>query len=106
MESGIEERENRMSLRTGLAIYLLCLGIWLLLLKLAVNTTWFPNGALIAFHISAGFVLNRWVLRGLIEWHPHYATLDAVVKAKLISFIFWPLSYGGILLRLLINKLL
>lgn len=106
MDANTEAATNQMSLRKGSIIYFSFLGCWLLMLKLATSTTWFPNGALILFHLVAGLILNRWVLRALVEWHPHHATLNAVVKAKLITFFCWPLSYAGILGRLFINKAL
>lgn len=95
-----------MTLQYGAAIYGGLLVVWLGMLKLAMSTAWFPNGALIAYHLAAGFVLNRWVLRELVQWHPQHATLNTVVKAKLSAFFLWPLAYAGILIRMLIDKVL
>jgi hypothetical protein len=106
MDSNLERGTNQMGLGRGLAIYLVCLGIWLLMFKLALDTNWFPTGALISYHMVAGFGLNRWVLRGLIQWHPVHGTLDAVAKAKLSAFFLWPLTYAGLFVRLLINEVL
>ncbi len=94
------------SLQSGAAVYAGLLVAWLGMLKLAMSTAWFPNGALIAYHLAAGFVLNRWVLRDLVQWHPQHATLNNVVKAKLSAFFLWPLAYAGILIRMLIDKVL
>jgi hypothetical protein len=106
MDANTESALPQMSLGKGATIYIAFLASWLLMFKLVASTTWFPNGALILFHLLAGFILNRWVLRALVEWHPHHATLNAVVNAKLITFLCWPLSYAGILGRLFINRLL
>tara|TARA_B110001454_G_scaffold207289_1_gene218561 strand:- start:4513 stop:4833 length:321 start_codon:yes stop_codon:yes gene_type:complete len=106
MDTNTESAPTQMSLRKGSMIYLSFLGVWLLMFKLAASTTWFPNDVLIIFHLVAGFILNRWVLRALVEWHPHHATLNAVVKAKLLTFLCWPLSYAGLLGRLFLNKVL
>lgn len=104
-QEGLQERPA-MTLQSAALFYAGLLVVWLGMLKLAMSTTWFPNGALIAYHLAAGFVLNRWVLRDLVKWHPQHATLNNVVKAKLSAFFFWPLAYAGILIRMLVNKVL
>lgn len=88
------------------SIYGALLAMWLGMWKLAIDTQWFPNGALIAFHLFAGFVLNRVVMRGLIQWHPHHATLRRVTTAKLYAFFLWPLTYGLLLVRLAVDAVL
>lgn len=106
MDANTESALPKASLQKGTTIYIAFLVSWLLMLKLAASTTWFPNGSLILFHLVPGFILNRWVLRAAVEWHPHHATLNAVVNAKLITLLCWPLSYAGILGRLFNKKLL
>ncbi len=90
----------------GASIYGALLAIWLGMWKLAIDTQWFPNGALIAFHLVAGLILNRVVMRGLIQWHPHHATLRRVTTAKLYAFFLWPLTYGLLLVRLAVDAVL
>lgn len=53
MDSNLERGTNQMGLGRGLAIYLVCLGIWLLMFKLALDTNWFPTGVLISYHLVA-----------------------------------------------------
>jgi len=104
--SEISAQEPSMSLRKSIGIYVAFLAAFFLLVKLAISTTWFPG--IIAFfaYLAFGFLLNRIVLRGLIEWHPMYNTVGDVSSAKLSSFFLWPISYANLLFRLAVNKVL
>jgi len=94
------------SLRQAIAIYSGFLVALIVLWRLAVVTTWFPGVIVIVAYLAFGFLLNRMVLRGLIEWHPVYNTLDNVASSKLKLFIFWPLSYAMLFFQLAVNKVL
>lgn len=102
----ISIQDPSMSLRKSIGIYTAFLATFILLVKLAISTTWFPG--IIAFfaYLAFGFLLNRIVLRGLIEWHPMYNTIENISSAKLSSFFLWPISYASLLFRLAVNKVL
>jgi hypothetical protein len=102
----VQPVRQTMTLQSGALIYAGLLIVWLVMLKLAMSTAWFPNDVLIIYHLVAGFALNRWVLRDLLQWHPLHATLNNVVKVKLSAFFFWPLAYAGFLFRMLVDKVL
>lgn len=90
---------NTISLRKSLMIYTV------LLIGLIILAALAPTLAVI-FYFLSGFILNRVVLRRLIEWHPIYNTLHNVSSAKLRTFLLWPLAYISLFFRLIINKIL
>jgi hypothetical protein len=95
-----------MTIGKGVGIYLLC---WIALPLLAKFIALFPAWnsswmALLVCYFVSGFILNRVVLRGLVEWHPMYNTIDNVSSGKLNSLIFWPLVYPVLFFRLLVIK--
>jgi hypothetical protein len=57
-------------------------------------------------YLACGVVLNRIVLRGLIDWHPVYNTLGNVSKAKVHMLLSWPLAYPRLFVQILIDRYL
>jgi hypothetical protein len=101
------ERESarpKMTTGKGIGIYMLCWLALFCLIGLAEGVKSFPGIAVAAGYLAAGFVLNRVVLRGLIEWHPMYNTLSNVSTGKLKMLIFWPLTYPVLFFQLLVSK--
>ncbi len=83
-------------------------GLVLLLVLLTIggmartsSIVWFI--AVIGYFVI-GFVLNRVVLRGLIQWHPVYNTVENVSKGKLGMLLVWPIRYPTLLLKLMVVK--
>jgi len=76
------------------------------MLNLSLSTTWFPGMITFIAYLAFGYVLNRVVLRNLIEWHPMYNTIENVSGAKLSSFFLWPFSYASLFFKLAVNKVL
>lgn len=105
--SDVGSQQNNMRLREAFLRWVGCLGGFILLLVLAssLQSKLFGNAAFFGY-FGAGFYLNRCVLRKLIEWHPMYNTLYNVSSAKLKFFLFWPLMYFFLFIRLGINKVL
>lgn len=58
------------------------------------------------YYVVVGFALSRAVLRRLIRWLPYYYSLANVTRAKLHFFLFWPLAYPFLFMRLAVNKAL
>lgn len=88
-----------MTLTKALAIYIAAILLHLIIFSLAPIAIFFT-------YPIAGFLMTRVVLRGLIEWHPNYNTLDNVVHAKMRMFMFWPIQMGSLLFKLMINKVM
>lgn len=88
------------------AVYAGMLLSFIILIELVGAVSWIPGATLIVVYFSYGFILNRIVLRGLIEFHPVYATLENVAATKQRAFLFWPLFYAVLLFRLGVNKFL
>jgi hypothetical protein len=57
-------------------------------------------------YVASGFVMTRIVMRGLIEWHPNYNTLDNVFSAKVSMFLLWPFLMPALLFKLMVNKVM
>lgn len=57
-------------------------------------------------YVACGFVMTRIVMRGLIEWHPNYNTLDNVFSAKVSMFLLWPFQMPALLFKLMVNKVM
>lgn len=78
---------------------------------LALIISWYIGRAInaasipIAVYLATGFTLNRLILRNL-TWNPLYNTISGVAKAKLSSFLLWPLSYLFLLIQMGINRVL
>lgn len=101
-----QNQQPGISLRKSIGIYTAFVVAFFVMLNLAITTTWFPGIIAFIAYIAFGFVLNRVVLRGLIEWHPMYNTIENVSSAKLSSFALWPLSYAALFFKLAVNKVL
>ena len=104
--AGVMEGVEPMKLRQAWLIWFGCLVIWIGLFVLASVTLKFFTNVAFVFYIVAGFYLNKKVLPRLIEWHPVLNTLDNVSMEKLKLFIAWPLTYGLLLSKLSVNKIL
>jgi glucan phosphoethanolaminetransferase (alkaline phosphatase superfamily) len=84
-----------------------CLGIFTLLVIAAFNfTSTIVTWLAVIQYFASGIYLNRRVLRNLIEWHPMHNTLSNVASAKTNFFLFWPLHYLLLFVRLGINRVL
>lgn len=94
-----------MSLRKAIGLYLACLGLTLLLIRLE-GDHWIPGGPALLVYFGSGLLLNRVVLRGLIAWHPMHDTLHNVASAKLRAFLFWPLQYAVLFFQLSVDRVL
>ncbi len=107
MDSSEATNEQGMQLRVAFMHWAGCLGAFTLLVVLALSfsISIFGNLAFF-FYLGAGFYLSRAVLRRIIEWHPMYNTLYNVTSGKLKFFLFWPIAYFFLFVRLSINKVL
>ncbi|ART94313.1 hypothetical protein B9T50_07470 [Zymomonas mobilis subsp. mobilis] len=92
-----------MTMGKGFMIYASFI-VGMIFLGLLSHLKWLPEIIPFIAYFVFGFILNRVVLRGLISWHPVYNTLQNVSKAKLSAFLFWPLSYLALFIKLAINK--
>lgn len=98
--------EPNMTLSRAVGIYAAaCVGC-LIAAFLSVKVSWFPGVLYFVTYFLSGFVLNRVVLRQLIEWHPVYNTIDNVSRGKLTAFLFWPLSYAVLFFKLAVSRVL
>lgn len=100
----MQAQSSQMTLGKGVGIYTALLVALLVSIKLAVSFSWFPGAIVFIGYLVFGFVLNRVVLRGLIEWHPVYNTIENVSSGKLQAMLFWPISYPGLFFRLGVIK--
>lgn len=66
----------------------------------ASNVTWFSAAIPLFAYFVFGFIMNRVVLRGLIEWRPVYNTIENVSSSKLRFLIFWPIAYPALFFKL------
>ena len=94
-----------MGLGTALLYYGAALLFFWVVLSVILQFKWSGWLILLAY-LAIGAALNHLVLKRLIEWHPMYNTLDNVSSAKLKAVLFWPLSYGVLLIKLAIDKAL
>jgi hypothetical protein len=104
MSVGEVQTKTQMTIGKGFGIYTALLAVLIVLIKLSGSLSGFPGIIPFAFYLVAGFMLNRIVLRGLIEWHPVYNTLDNVSSGKLRSLILWPLVYPSLFFKLGVVK--
>lgn len=95
-----------MSLAKAAGIYAALLVAFMALVAAAATTTWISGGFVLLVYLVCGFVLNRVVLRNLVEWHPMHDTIANVASAKLRSFAFWPLAYASLFFSLAVNNVL
>ena len=104
--SDAETQSATPAMTTGKAIMLYAgaLVVLFVLIALTAKVQSFPGIVAFGGYLALGFLLNRVVLRGLIEWHPMYDTLENVASAKLGMLVLWPLKYLGLFFQLLITK--
>lgn len=104
--SDAETQSAMPSMTTGKAImlYIGAVVVLFVLIALAAKIQSFPGIIAFVGYLVLGFLLNRVVLRGLIEWHPMYNTLENVASAKLGMAVLWPLKYPGLFFQLLVTK--
>jgi hypothetical protein len=88
----------------GILLYLGSFGILIVLFYLAMKFDSFSGGIVFFGYFALGFFLNRIVLRGLIEWHPVYNTLDNVASGKLRMMLLWPVTYPALFFQLLVSQ--
>lgn len=91
--------EPSMTLLKATGIYAIAIGLHIAAFRIA------PAGVA-PLYLATGFVMTRIVMRGLIEWHPNYNTLDNVVGAKMKMFALWPIQMASLLVKLAFNKLM
>lgn len=97
-DADVQNVDASMTIGKGLGIYALCL------VSLAALASFTSFGPAAIGYLVLGFILNRVVLRGLIEWHPVYNTIENVSSSKLRALIFWPLSYLVLFFKLGVVK--
>ncbi len=93
-----------MTLSRAFGMYMVSFATFVFLVWLAVKIKWFPGAIPFFGYFGSGFLLNRVVLRNLIEWHPMYNTLYNVSSAKLWYLLVWPIAYAGLFFRLMVTK--
>jgi hypothetical protein len=99
-----QETGNAISMGLGMAwlIYLGAMVLWLGVMLL-------PNRHLtgmlaLVVHCGLGFVMTRYVMDRLIEFHPVHNTIANVFSAKLWMFLLWPLRMPVLLFKLTVNS--
>ena len=95
---GPEENSTGMSLSTAWMIYFAGLLVLLGILVIPVGPLYLP------IYLIIGFIMTRFVMRGVMEFHPVYSTVTNVFSAKIWMFLLWPLSMGILLFKLTINS--
>lgn len=100
----VQTQVAQMTVGKGIGIYAALLVGLVVLIKLASAVSWFPGVIAFFAYFAFGFVMNRMVLRGLIEWHPVYNTIENVSSSKLRSLIFWPIFYPALFFKLGVIK--
>ncbi len=98
---------ENMRLRDAFMHWLVCLAIFITLASLGAyfDSIFFGYPAFF-FYIAAGIYLNRKILRNLVEWHPMHNTLNNVTSDKTKFFLFWPINYLALFIKLGANKVL
>jgi hypothetical protein len=87
-----------MDLGMAWMIYFIALLVW-------IATLVFPVGpAFLPIYLISGFVMTRFVMRGLIEFHPVYNTVANVFSAKIWMFLLWPIQMLVLLFKLTVNS--
>lgn len=100
----VQTQEAQMTLGKGVGMYAAFLVGMIILVKLASATTWFSGAIPFFAYFVFGFLMNRVVLRGLVEWHPVYNTIENVSSSKLRALILWPISYPVLFFKLGVIK--
>lgn len=105
MDGEVQQQQTaQMTVGKGIGIYAALLVGLMVLVKLATAISWFSWAIPFFAYFAFGFVMNRAVLRGLIEWHPVYNTIENVSRSKLRSLILWPVSYPALFFKLGVIK--
>jgi hypothetical protein len=91
---------NPMTLKKAWAIYLSSM----VLFGVSMQLGWFSLGILI--YLSGGFVMTKFVLNGLVAWHPVNNTIQNVFGAKMSMFFLWPITALFLLFKLTVIALL
>lgn len=95
-----------MRLREGIALYVGALAVLMAMVLAWRFVPWFPGLLLVGCYLALGAVLTRIMLTRLVEWHPVYDTIGAVVDTKIRFVVFWPVKFGLLLTQLVINRVL
>ena|ERR1700679_1510629 len=103
-DRNVEQHTPPMTLGKGVGIYAVLVVSMVVLIALASGFVWFSGVIPFFAYFVCGFLMNRLVLRGLIEWHPVYNTIQNVSSSKLRSLFFWPVAYPGLFFRLAVVK--
>lgn len=103
-DAEVQTSEPQMTVGKAIGVYAACLIALFVLISLTANIKSFPGSAAFVGYLALGFLLNRVVLRGLIEWHPMYNTLQNVSSAKLGMLALWPIRYPVLFFQFLVNK--
>lgn len=105
-QSGAQTNQESMRLRDAFKIWAICLGAFIFAVVLTVTvSSFFLNLAVFGYFVIGAY-LSRTVLRRIIEWHPMYNTLDNVFSEKIWMFMFWPIKYFTLFIKLGIIKAL
>jgi len=99
-----EEAGNAPPMGLGMA-WMISLGTMVLWLGAVLM----PNGPVtgllvLVVHFRFGYVMTRYVMGGLIEFHPLHRTIANVFGTKLWMFLFWPLRMPVLLFKLTISS--
>jgi hypothetical protein len=86
-------------------IYLINVAVISLMIFLTNFADFFVGVAIVAYFI-AGIVMNRLVLRNLIEFHPMYNTLQNVFQTKVRALVFWPIQYLVLIIKIGVTKVI
>jgi len=92
--------QQPMSLLTAFLYYFGALFLLVMVLTIWSKVPSLPVMAGVIAYLAEGFVLNRLVLRRLVEWHPMYNTIANVSSAKLGMMVFWPIRYPILFVRI------
>ena len=93
-----------MGLGVAWLIYLGAMLLWIGSLLMPYGTV---TGLItIVLYIGFGFVMTRYVMRDLIEFHPMYNTVANVFSAKIWMFLLWPIQMLVLLFKLTVNSTL
>lgn len=91
-----------MGLGVAWLIYLGAMVLWLGVMLLPSNN---PIAVLtLVVHFGLGFVMTRYVMSRLVEFHPVHNTISNVFSAKFWMFIFWPLRMPVLLFKLTVSS--
>ena len=93
-----DKNSTGMSLSTAWMIYFASLAVLVVILVVPVGPLYLP------IYLAIGFVMTRFVMRAVMEFHPTYSTIANVFSAKIWMFLLWPLSMGILLFKLTINS--